>query len=279
MESSSSSMSGGISPGVVLGTCLILAAGVIPVPVRKTPEGVAIYMGTQYAYADLVMAAVPWQGVRIAISAGFVVLGPLIARWHLASESSGVDRQDPFSTLVSTLSFVGVSFAVDAVMPMTMGSPYEDVIRGTCAVLLLHAAIGYVPHLGKDVESFASWLVARRFSTILAAYGRVPMAILIGIFMSVINIAKNTTFITSGRSKKGGVVMGLIYDLLILVETFIIAAWALDGITPSGGNSSGGNSSGGNSSGTGSDTGLSIVLMICAMSILVMVLNVYNARA
>lgn len=100
------------------------------------------------------------------------------------------------------------------------------------------------------------------------------MAILIGIFMSVINIAKNTTFITSGRSKKGGVVMGLIYDLLILVETFIIAAWALDGITPSGGNSSGGNSSG-----TGSDTGLSIVLMICAMSILVMVLNVYNARA
>ena len=144
MGSSFASMSGGTSPGVVLGTCLILAAGVIPVPVRKTPEGVAIYMGTQYAYADLVMAAVPWQGVRIAISAGFVVLGPLIARWHLTSESVG-----PFSTLVSTLSFVGVSFAVDAVMPMTMGSPYEDVIRGTCAVLLLHAAIGYVPHLGK----------------------------------------------------------------------------------------------------------------------------------
>lgn len=275
MGSSFASMSGGTSPGVVLGTCLILAAGVIPVPVRKAPEGVAIYMGTQYAYADLVMVAVPWQGVRIAISAGFVVLGPLIARWHLASESSG-----PFSTLVSTLSFVGVSFAVDAVMPMTIGSPYEDVIRGTCAMLLLHAAIGYVPHLGKDVESFASWLVARRFSTILAAYGRVPMAILIGIFMSVINIANNTTFITSGRSKKGGVVMGLIYDLLILVETFIIAAWALDGITPSGGNSSqGGNSSNGNSSSAGSDTGLSIVLMICAMSILVMVLNVYNARS
>jgi hypothetical protein len=264
MGSSFASMSGGTSPGVVLGTCLILAAGVIPVPIRKTPEGIAIYMGTQYAYADLVMAAVPWQGVRIAISAGFVVLGPLIARWHLTSSTDG---SGPFSTLVSTLSFVGVSFAVEAVMPMTIGSPYEDVIRGTCAVLLLHAAIGYVPHLGKDVESFASWLVARRFSTILAAYGRVPMAILVGIFLSVINIVKNTTFITSS-GEKGGVVMGLIYDLLILVETFIIAAWALEGITPSGGSGS-----------SGTDTGLSIVLMICAMSILVMVLNVYNARS
>lgn len=110
MGSSFASMSGGTSPGVVLGTCLILAAGVIPVPARKTPEGIAIYMGTQYAYADLVMAAVPWQGVRIAISAGFVVLGPLIARWHLTSSTDG---SGPFSTLASTLSFVGVSFAVE----------------------------------------------------------------------------------------------------------------------------------------------------------------------
>lgn len=176
---------------------------------------------------------------------------------------------DPLTIILSL-------FVKQAVMPMTIGSPYEDVIRGTCAVLLLHAAIGYVPHLGKDVESFASWLVARRFSTILAAYGRVPMAILVGIFLSVINIVKNTTFITSSGGK-GGVVMGLIYDLLILVETFIIAAWALDGITPSGGSNDG--SGDGNSSGAGSDTGLSIVLMICAMSILVMVLNVYNARS
>lgn len=264
-----SSMSmGDASPAVVLGTCLILASGVIPMAPRSTAEGTAIYMGVQYAYADVVMAAVPWQSARIAIAAVFVVLGPMITKL-IHDDDHNVEAGHhqmvgPASTLISTISFVGVSFAVDAIMPLSIGSAWEDLVRGICAILLLHVAIGYVPHLGKNVEGFASWLIARRFSTILSAYGRVPMFILVGILLSVISRARNAYTL-----KRQGVVMGLIYDLLILVETFLVASWALDGISP-------GSSSGSGGGGT-SDTGFAVVLMLCAMSVLVMVLKVYHA--
>lgn len=40
----------------------------------------AIYMGTQYAYADMVLASIPWKDARVAVAALFMLLSPLGSR-------------------------------------------------------------------------------------------------------------------------------------------------------------------------------------------------------
>lgn len=129
-------------------------------------------------------------------------------------------------TLADALSFVGVSLVVDSVMPATMGNAWEDIIRGFCVLLLLHAVVGYISRSGSDVESFANWLTARSISNTLVPYGRPAMSVLVCVCLAFVSLLEKRT---------GSSVMRILYNLLVLVATFLLTSWVISIASPPGG--------------------------------------------
>lgn len=126
-------------------------------------------------------------------------------------------------------------------MPGVTNSQGEDIVRGFASVLLVNVILGSVPSIGKDVGQFATWLIARRFSTMFEKY---DILLSVSIAIMAIGIIKTT------QKYIGGTVMGILNDLFILVTVFLTAGWVISS-TDRGTNNSG-------------DT---LVLMVCIMSI------------
>ena len=105
---------------------------------------------------------------------------------------------------------------MDSIMPVETGSIAEDTVRGFTAVLLVNTVLGSMPEIGKDVGPFATWLIARRFSTMLQAIAILQSTAIVGV---ILGIVKTTQLWI------GGTVIGIIHDLFVLVAVFISTGW------------------------------------------------------
>lgn len=200
-------------PSVVLGTCFVIVSGSIP---PTTREAQAIRSGVQYAYSDILMAAVPDKPVRMALSMGMILAIPVLNMWF------SVKANGPLSAVLAALSIAGVSFIIDCVLPLSTNTMVEDMTRGVSAVLLIDGLLKPIPSLGADIGPFASWIVAKKFSDTLAAEND---------SLEILAVVLVLTGIMEALRKvlKGDVVKTL-RDLLVLVAAFLLAGWIMGSI-------------------------------------------------
>jgi hypothetical protein len=109
---------------------------------------------------------------------------------------------------------------MDTTMPLATGTLGEDLVRGVASVLLVHAFVVPLPCLSQDVESFAIWLIARRFSTLLGKYGLLEMTAAICVGLAIVQ---------SVSKRWGGVVLSLVSNLFVLVASFLLSEWIMEG--------------------------------------------------
>lgn len=188
-------------------------------------------MGMHYAYSDIVLDALPNREIRLVVALFFLVsctpAGSLMYR-HIRHSSAAVTPATaggsgsyagdggPSGSIMAAISVTGVSFVMDTVMPVSVGSVAEDVVRGLAALLLVHSMLG---NLNGDVESFAMWTIARRFSGILRGYGFLETVVSVAVCMGIVK---------AGKSVLGGDTVHILHDLLVLVAVFLVAGWTID---------------------------------------------------
>lgn len=178
-------------------------------------------MGMHYAYADIVLDVFPDRGTRTILTLLYLTMAtPAVSRLShrlLRTHTDGYSTAEkgPLGAILSAATVTGVSFVMDSVMPASVGNMTEDVVRGVTALLLVHSLLG---RLSNDVEAFAMWVIARRFSTMLAGYGFLEMMVSVAVCMGITK---------SAWSLLGGDTARILYDLLILVAVFLAAGWAL----------------------------------------------------
>lgn len=148
-------------PALILGTSFVLGIGAMPQRLRASDEGSAMYIGVQYAYSDIILGLVPFPEVRRALSIIFIVAVPLLTKIYSEHTIMAKYNQGPSATLFSAVSFAGIAFVMDSIMPLSTGYMGEDVVRGVVAVMLVHTIMIPVSSLSNDVGSFSTWLVAR----------------------------------------------------------------------------------------------------------------------
>ena len=174
-----------------------------------------------YAYADIVLDVFPDRGTRTILTLLYLVMATpavsLLSHRLLRTHTDGYStvEKGPLGAILSAATVTGVSFVMDSVMPASVGNMAEDVVRGVAALLLVHSLLG---RLSNDVEAFAMWVIARRFSTMLAGYGFLEMMVSIAVCMGITK---------SAWSLLGGDTTRILHDLLILVAVFLAAGWAL----------------------------------------------------
>ena len=117
-----------------------------------------------------------------------------------------------------SLTFTGVSFVMDSIMPVETGSLGEDTVRGVTAVLLVNTVLGSMPEIGKDVGPFATWLIARRFSNMLKVIDILQSTAIIGVILGIVKTIHGWI---------GGAVVGIMQDLFVLVAVFLTSAWVM----------------------------------------------------
>ena len=98
-----------------------------------------MYMGVQYAYSDIVLATVQDPNIRRIVTLAFVIVAPMM----MISFIRGPLGQGPWGTLLSAIIFTGVSFILDSIMPVAVGSLGEDMVRGVAAVMLVNTCLLY----------------------------------------------------------------------------------------------------------------------------------------
>ncbi len=198
-------------PSVVLGTCFVMASGSIP---STTREAQAIKSGVQYAYSDILMAAVPDKPVRMALSMVMVLAIPYSSQW--------VIQKGPLSSILSALSIAGVSFIMDCALPLTTNTLVEDMTRGVAAVLLIDGLLKPIPSLGENIGPFSAWIVAKKISDALSKEeNQLEMLAVVLVLTGIMEALRKVL--------KGDVVKTL-RDLLVLVAAFLLAGWIMGSI-------------------------------------------------
>lgn len=109
---------------------------------------------------------------------------------------------------------------MDVTMPLSTGSLGEDLVRGVASVLLIHAVVSPIPSIAGDIESYATWLIARRFSNLMGAYGVLEVTACICVGLAIIQ---------SVSKWWGGVVLDVMSNLFVLVASFLLAEWLMSG--------------------------------------------------
>ena len=79
-----------------------------------------------------------------------------------------------------------------------------------------------IPSLGKSIVQFASWIIARRISDTLGAYGILEMVAAMAILTGITELLRSVF--------NGGVVV-TIRDLLVTVVAFLFAAWIMESLS------------------------------------------------
>jgi hypothetical protein len=225
-------------PALILGTSFVLLTGIIPPQFQDSAEVGAVTVGVHYAYADIVLASIPQPSVRRVLSFTIIVAVPLLgARVYAYAGSTG-----PLAMFAQALTFAGVSLVMNSFMPVLVGNPVEDLVRGVAAVLLVHAIMATAesdsPFAGR-IAPFAVWRIARRFSSMFHHYGDLEVSMLIGAGLALLH--------TVVKPLIGGIVVDVVHDLFVLVLVYLIAGWFMHATQ----------------SGSGGDA---IVLLIAAMA-------------
>jgi hypothetical protein len=131
-------------PVLLLGTIFVVAAGAIPMPLKQTPEGSAIYVGIQYAYSDILIMNLVDKEVKQALALCFLVLFPWISGIFFRT----LEGNAPLTAWKEAIEFAGTSFIIDSIMPtspISGNKPLEELLQGIGMVAIIHAIV-YMHH-------------------------------------------------------------------------------------------------------------------------------------
>lgn len=238
-------------PSVILGTCFVLLTGCMPNSFKSTNEGIAVYMGVQYAYADIVVAFAHTPEVKRCAAIASAILLPAFANPISAwMQRSG---HAPTHTLVQALLFVAATFIVDSLMPVRTNSAVEDMVQGVSAAILLNAVTNHQQQQSSTISQntydfaatvapFMVWRVAGRLSNLLQPYGSVQMTLVVGAVTVCVKVLQGV------GALKGSVSLQAARDLLVLVAVYIVAGCVMS-MTRRG------------------STGESVIILVAAMSV------------
>jgi hypothetical protein len=129
-------------PVLLLGTVFVMGAAAIPVQLKNTQEGSAIYVGIQYAYSDILLMNLPDIAVKQSLALTFFILFPWLSElffaWHL-------EKNAPLIAWKEAIEFAGTSFIIDCILPSDAQVPgniaWEELLRGIGVVAIVHAVV------------------------------------------------------------------------------------------------------------------------------------------
>jgi hypothetical protein len=98
-------------PSLLLGTVFVIGSGAIPLSIRQTEEGGAIYMGIQFAYSDIIVSNIKDKTVQQNLMLIFLLLSPWIeVTWESMKQHNSIIQAWKESLMFAGLFFVILDF-------------------------------------------------------------------------------------------------------------------------------------------------------------------------
>lgn len=93
---------------LLLGTVFVIASGAIPLFIRNTEEGGAIYMGIQFAYSDIIVSNITDKSVQKNLTLIFLLLSPWIEVMWEKNIQYLMESNSPVQAWKESLMFAGM---------------------------------------------------------------------------------------------------------------------------------------------------------------------------